>query len=56
MVTVNDVINVNDVFRLRGAPNLEFSNPAGSGFTGFGQKFRPKFRPDLPDLKQDILG
>ena len=36
--------------------NLEFSNPAGTGFTGFGQKFRPKFRPDLPDLKQDILG
>ena len=33
----------------RGAPDLEFSNPAGSGFTGFGQKFRP-------DLKQDILG
>ena len=40
----------------RGAPNLEFSNSAGTGFTGFGQKFRPKFRPDLPDLKQDILG
>ena len=36
----------------RGAPDLEFSNPAGTGFTGFGQKFRP----DLPDLKQDILG
>ena len=30
----------------RGAPDLEFSNPAG---TGFGQKSRP-------DLKQDILG
>jgi hypothetical protein len=29
----------------RGAPDLEFSNPAGTGFTGFGQKFRP----DLPD-------
>ena len=40
----------------RGAPDLEFSNPAGTGFTGFGQKFRRKFRPDLPDLKQDILG
>ena len=24
----------------RGAPDLEFSNPAGSRFTGFGQKFR----------------
>ena len=36
-----------------GAPDLEFSNPAGTGFTGFGQKFWPKFRPDL---KQDILG
>ena len=35
----------------RGAPDLEFSI-FGTGFTGFGQKFRP----DLPDLKQDILG
>ena len=35
----------------RGAPDLEFSNPARTGFTGFGQKFRP----DLPDLKRDIL-
>ena len=39
--------------KCRGAPDLEFSNPAGTGFTGFGQKFRPKFRPDL---KQHILG
>ena len=37
----------------RGAPDLEFSNPTGTGFTGFGQKFRRKFQPDL---KQDILG
>jgi hypothetical protein len=28
----------------RGAPDLEFSNPAGTGFTGFGQKFRPDLR------------
>ena len=41
-----------DIDLSRGAPDLEFSNPAGTGFTGFGQKFRP----DLPDLKQDILG
>ena len=38
---------------IRGAPDLEFSNPVGTGFAGFGQKFQPKFRPDL---KQDILG
>ena len=38
-----------DQFKIKGAPDLEFSNPAGTGFTGFGQKFRP-------DLKQDILG
>ena len=24
---------------ISGAPDLEFSNPAGSRFTGFGQKF-----------------
>ena len=30
----------------RGALDLEFSNPAGTGFTGFGQKFRP-FRDKL---------
>jgi hypothetical protein len=35
----------------RGAPDLKFSNPAGTGFTGFGQKFGPEFRPDLPDLR-----
>ena len=35
---------------IRGAPDLKFSNPAGTGFTGFAQKFRPEFRPDLPDL------
>ena len=29
---------------IRGAPDLEFPNPAG---TGFGQKFGP----DLPDLR-----
>ena len=40
-------------FISRGAPDLEFSNPAETGFTGFRQKFRRKFRPDL---KQDILG
>ena len=32
---------------IRGAPDLKFSNPAGTGFTGFAQKFRP----DLPDLR-----
>ena len=41
---------------IRGAPDLEFSNSTGTGFTRFGQKFPPKFRPDLPDLKQDNLG
>lgn len=49
-----DPTNIKNIFR--GAPDLEFSSPAGTGFTGFGQKFRPKFRPDLPGLKQDILG
>ena len=39
-----------DIFS-RGAPDLKFSNPAGTGFTGFAQKFRPEFRPDLPDLR-----
>ena len=37
------------LLKSRGAPDLEFSNPVG---TGFGQKFRS----DLSDLKQDILG
>ena len=43
---------LNVTFVIRGAPDLQFSNPAGTGFTGFGQKFRP----DLSDLKQNILG
>ena len=34
----------------RGAPDMQFSNPAGTGFTGIGQKFRPVFRPDMPEL------
>ncbi len=29
---------------VRGAPDLKFSNPAGTGFTGFAQKFRPDLR------------
>ena len=41
------------VIENRGAPDWEFLNPAGTGFTGFRQKIRPEFRPDL---KQDILG
>jgi hypothetical protein len=28
----------------RVARDWEFSNPAGTGFTGFGQKFRPDLR------------
>ena len=35
---------------IRGAPDMQFSNPAGTGFTGIGQKFRPVFRPDVPEL------
>ena len=34
----------------RGAPDMQFSNPAGTGFTGIGQKCRPVFRPDMPEL------
>ena len=37
----------------RGAPDLEFSNPAGTGFAGFKQEIRPEFRPDLPDLQNE---
>ena len=35
---------------IRGAPDIQFSNPAGTGFTGIGQKFRPVLQPDMPEL------
>jgi hypothetical protein len=38
------IIIMNSLVVDRGAPDLEFSNLAGTGFTGFGQKFRLDLR------------
>ena len=42
--TCCEFVGLIDLVTSRGAPDFEFSNPAGTGFTGFGQKFRPDLR------------
>ena len=42
--TCCEFVGLIDLVTSRGAPDLEFSNPAGTGFTGFGQKFPPDLR------------